>query len=223
MGTQQPQSTLQVAGEVQVGNTGVTCTAANKGAFRYTSQPEYCNGAQWTAFGGGCLTGVVNDVWSGCGAPSSTTGNALYTSGSTVHLDWYSVAYCAGFVVGQASDARLKTSISNLPEEKGLAAIMKLRPVTFGWKDTAREAKEGEQIGFIAQEVEKVFPDLVQTGSGVTLIHTAKGDEKIDNPKSMKYQALVAPLVKAVQEQQTEIDALKEQVKALEKQKAKDQ
>jgi len=60
------------------------------------------------------------------------------------------------------SDERLKKNI--LPLGNYLEKLTELRPVTFEWKDPKKlNAKEGKHIGFIAQEVEKVFPYWVDT------------------------------------------------------------
>lgn len=55
------------------------------------------------------------------------------------------------------SDARLKENIVDLPSQ--LASIMALRPVEFDYKDGS-----GHQLGFLAQEVQAIYPDLVAEG-----------------------------------------------------------
>ena len=94
----------------------------------------------------------------------------------------------------------MKTGIKDLPQEDGLDAIMKLRPVTFHWKDKTRNAKEGEQVGFVAQEVEKIFPKLVREGDLKTSIETDKGKVDIDHPKNLFMANLTSPIVKAIQD-----------------------
>ena len=97
-----------------------------------------------------------------------------------------------GFPV--SSDERLKKNIASL--EPALVSILKLRPVTFKWK----KGSEGVHLGFIAQEVEKVFPEVVVTGA--------------DGIKAVEYGNLTAPLISAIQEQQKEIEELKAKVSA---------
>ena len=58
-----------------------------------------------------------------------------------------------------------------------------------------------KQIGLIAQDVEKVFPELVVTDS--------------EGYKSVAYQNLVAVLIEAVKEQQKSINQLKKEVELL--------
>ncbi len=95
-----------------------------------------------------------------------------------------------------SSDARLKDNVVQL--SGALNKINSLEGVSFNWK------KDGQaEIGLIAQEVEKVVPELVVTGN--------------DGLKAVKYGNVVALLIEAVKEQQAEIDSLKAQVKELSK------
>jgi hypothetical protein len=60
------------------------------------------------------------------------------------------------------SDMRLKKDVTALKPEEGLAAVMHLRPVHYRWIDERlNESGSDTEIGFIAQEVEKVLPLLV--------------------------------------------------------------
>ena len=96
------------------------------------------------------------------------------------------------------SDKRLKENIKNL--NYGLDAIMKLRPVSYDWKKEV-DADKTNSLGFIAQEVEKVIPELV------TESKTIFDDKKA---KGVDYVKMVAVLTKAIQEQQKQIEELKE-------------
>ncbi|MBI3419559.1 MAG: tail fiber domain-containing protein [Proteobacteria bacterium] len=131
--------------------------------------------------------------------------------------------YCAGGIGScggdhawtNTSDARLKTAIQDLAPGSGLASILKLRPVRFHWRDVKRNAVDGEQIGFIAQEAEKIYPSIVRTG-GPGTVHLAGGEEeKIDDVKTLSYATLAVPLVKAVQELKAENDGYKKALEAL--------
>ncbi len=93
------------------------------------------------------------------------------------------------------SDRRLKNNIVEL-DSSNISKYLKLRPVTFYWNpDKQRDTKL--QYGFIAQEIESIFPEMVNTGS----------DEM--QTKSVNYQALHALSLKVIQAQQAEIEALK--------------
>ena len=86
-----------------------------------------------------------------------------------------------------SSDGRLKTCTGRL--EGGLELVERLRPVRFRWKTEEfpdRGFSDGPQIGFIAQEVLKVLPELV-----------TQDDEGY---YAMDYGRLTAVLTAAVQE-----------------------
>lgn len=101
---------------------------------------------------------------------------------------------------GTISDARLKENINDATAK--LADVLKLRVVNYNLK-TDPEIK---QIGFVAQEIEQVFPGLVEQGEPT---------EDGDFYKSVKTSVLIPILVKAMQEQQTQIDELKNQLSQL--------
>jgi hypothetical protein len=110
------------------------------------------------------------------------------------------------------SDARLKTGIQPLPESKGLAAILKLRPVSYKWRDLKNT--QDEQTGLIAQEVQQVMPSMVSAGRDVE-IHLADGKKAtVKSALGVAYTGLVVPLVKAVQELAAKLDTLTSQSSA---------
>jgi hypothetical protein len=99
------------------------------------------------------------------------------------------------------SDARLKNTVENMNAAL-IQSFMALRPVTYFLNKQTPETK-GLQYGFIAQEVRTVFPSMV----------TVSTDE--DGVIGMNYQALIAPTVYVVQQQQQQIEALQSELKAL--------
>lgn len=148
------------------------------------------------------------DVWIQ-GGSSTTAGDARNlallgtndTSTDTLYLN-YNGEYAGGTRLGgnvyaagyfHTSDASLKKDIRPI---KGIEIVKRLNGVLFAWKDSGKEA-----AGVVAQDVEKVLPEAVITdGEGI---------------KSVDYDALIAPLIEAVKEQQVEIEALKAEVEAL--------
>jgi hypothetical protein len=100
-------------------------------------------------------------------------------------------------VIRDVSDERLKSNIERLSPASS-AAIGQLKPVSFTMKD----GDGSVEMGFIAQDVEKVLPELVRTGS--------------DGMKSLNYVGLIAPLTAAVQELRQENDDLRLRVERLE-------
>ena len=79
------------------------------------------------------------------------------------------------------SDIRYKKDIQTLPS--ALKNILSLRGVSYYWKDRNDNT---QQIGVIAQEVEKIYPQLVHTNE--------------DGYKSVAYANLVSPLIEAIKE-----------------------
>ena len=124
-----------------------------------------------------------------------TTGTVCWTT-STGLLNVDATTTCL------LSDGRLKMNIE--PLNAGLDEVMKLKPVSYELKPEANPTHLGRQVGLIAQDVIQVDPRLAATyGSG----------PNEGTPSGVRYEQMVALLVKAVQEQQREIDQLKRQLK----------
>jgi hypothetical protein len=110
--------------------------------------------------------------------------------------------------IAGSSDVRFKHNI--FPIQNALQKVMQLQGVTFDWKKSEfpdRAFSDQKTIGFIAQEVEKVLPEVVQTEK------TAEGY------KAVQYDKVVALLVEAIKEQQKEIEALQKEIKKIKKRK----
>ena len=85
------------------------------------------------------------------------------------------------------SDLNLKEDIVTIPD--ALQKVRDMRGVSFSWKENGRKS-----IGVVAQEVEKVLPELVNETDGV---------------KSVAYGNIIGLLIEAIKEQQIQIDELK--------------
>ncbi len=94
-----------------------------------------------------------------------------------------------------SSDERLKKDITPLKNPQ--AVLSELRGVNFTWRDSGRS-----DIGLIAQEVEKVVPEVVHTDGQTGM-------------KSVEYGNLVAVLIEAMKEQQKQIDHLQSEIQSL--------
>jgi hypothetical protein len=101
---------------------------------------------------------------------------------------------------GQISDIRLKENITDATPK--LEDIKKLKVKNFNLI-----GDDLKQIGLIAQEVEEVFPGLVKEDKQPDV-----NGEEGGVYKSVKYSVLVPMLIKAMQEQQEQIDELKKQI-----------
>jgi hypothetical protein len=102
----------------------------------------------------------------------------VYITGVTTSTDFDSL-----------SDLSLKTNVNTIPDP--LEKVMQIRGVTFDWKETQRSS-----AGVIAQEIEKVLPELVH------------GEET----KTVNYNGLIGLLIECVKKQQEEIDELKKRL-----------
>ena len=117
------------------------------------------------------------------------------------------------------SDRRLKDHIRPLTESRGLASILKLKPVNYTWRD--QRVAQAEQTGFIAQEVQEVFPDLVTQGKDNEIKLADGSIETVKGTLGVNYTGFVVPLVKAVQELKSQIDALFSSDEALREENAR--
>ena len=105
------------------------------------------------------------------------------------------------------SDRRDKKNIVSIDKKEVMEKLLKLRPVTFEWKD--RPEDTGVKQGLIAQEVEKVIPEIV------SIMESPKmpGVKNKSARKTVDYEELVPWLISAVQTQQEQINELKKQIK----------
>ena len=98
---------------------------------------------------------------------------------------------------GSLSDVRLKENIK--PIDSALDKVLKLQGVTFDWKKSDSILNIKEDVGFIAQDVQKVIPELVR--------------EDKDGMLSMRHQGITPILLEAIKELKAEIEELKKQIK----------
>lgn len=165
--------------------TGSVFNLANDATILNTS------GTNQYKVGGLQVGSLVSDGGAQVGSLVSTGGG---TFGNNVDVSGHSVTASAYYYV---SDNNLKNNIVELSDS--LSKVLQLKGVSFNWKDSGKAS-----VGVIAQDVEKVYPDLVSTDPKTGL-------------KSVEYGNLVAPLIEAIKAQQKQIDALKAEVQALKK------
>jgi trimeric autotransporter adhesin len=128
---------------------------------------------------------------------------ATASASNSVRLGNASVTVIGGQVAWTAaSDSRIKKNIVN--STYGLATVLKLRPVEYNL--TSNDLK---QVGFIAQEVQKLVPEVV-TGK--------EGDLSKGEILGITYSNLVPVLTKAIQEQQKQIEDQNAKIAAQQKQ-----
>ena len=141
-------------------------------------QIQYNNGG---AFGGATQL-FYDDSNNRVGINSTTPTEALDVIGSVKATDF-----------NTTSDQNLKDNIKTI--ENPLSKVLSIRGVNFEWKDSNKAS-----AGVIAQEIEKVLPELV-TGQ---------------NTKTVNYNGLIGLLIETVKEQQKQIDVLNEKISKLE-------
>ena len=188
----------------------------------YTSDSGSAGGVIWLSTAmtldasGNLLVGKTALNANVVGVQIEAAGGVVSTrSGSTnSDLAWYTYstgAAAARFYVGMAgtvfatnttisaiSDARLKENVQDI--DVGLGAILALKPRKFDWKAGKGKDIKGDR-GFIAQEFEQVFPQLVD--------EWADPSPEGEAPYKSVRQDLIPVLVKAIQELAAEVNALK--------------
>jgi hypothetical protein len=160
---------------------------------------------------GSLLVGTTSKA-SSCSitAPASPTVPALLTSNTTTGATHYAAFFRnsadteigfikisnTGTTYDTGSDYRLKENAQ--PIQNGLERLNQLNPVKFDWKADGTSSE-----GFIAHEVQEIFPDAVS------------GEKDAETMQGMDYGRITPLLVKAIQEQQTQIDALQSEINTL--------
>tara|TARA_S200002703_G_scaffold102303_1_gene88603 strand:+ start:7920 stop:10238 length:2319 start_codon:yes stop_codon:yes gene_type:complete len=100
-----------------------------------------------------------------------------------------------GSLTNSSSDATLKTNLSTLGNQ--LEVVKQLNPVTFNWIDTEARGEQ-QEIGFVAQELQPLVPQVIGTNYDETL--------------SVDYSKLTAVLTKALQEAIERIETLEQRI-----------
>jgi len=128
------------------------------------------------------------------GIGTSTASYTLTVAGTT----WCNYGYWTG------SDANLKMNV--LPISDSLSTVLKLSGVSYEWKDNYSDVQkltdgtevlkkknpEGRHYGVIAQEIEKILPEVVK--------------EDASGTKAVAYNEIIPVLIEAIKEQQKQID-----------------
>ena len=127
-------------------------------------------------------------------APEDAGDVRLYHSSSALKIQTTAGGCTVTGSVTETSDIALKEDIQ--PLSNSLANLKQLNGYSYKFKDTGAKA-----LGLTAQEVEKVYPDLVEGEEG---------------KKGLHYSGLIAPLLEAIKELSTEVETLKTKVAALE-------
>ena len=190
------------------------------GGALYPNQPIYGQGAVFSSIvigtGGASIAGNLNisgnfaglnlnasqDIYMNSGMLHGGGGYilSLQNDGNLVwYTPWGSALWNSKNPTVAGSDRRLKDNIKILDSTDALRKIEQLDGVSFEWKSDGRK-----DMGLIAQDVEKVYPELVFT------------DKDAKKMKRLEYGGLIAPMIQAIKEQQKIIESQDERIKRLE-------
>jgi hypothetical protein len=161
-----------------------------------TNVSAFTNDAGYTTFNGAysSLTGKPtiptnnNQLTNGAGYTTYTSNQATNTNSNVT----FSTVNATGDIIAFASsDERLKDNVKAIPN--AVVKVQQIGGYEFDWNNNSSHS--GHDIGVIAQEIEKVLPEIVTT--------------RDDGYKAVRYEKIVALLIQAVKEQQLQIDELK--------------
>jgi hypothetical protein len=204
------RNTATGAGALFVNTTGSNNTATGDSALFFNTTGNN-NIAIGLNAANNVANGNSNNIHIGSGGASADSGtirigtggthNKLFAAGvrgiTTGNNDAVPVLIDSGGQLGTVSSSRrFKEDIQDMGDAS--RGLMRLRPVTFRYRQAFADGSKPIQYGLIAEEVADVYPDLVA--------HSADGQIE-----TVKYQLLDVMLLNEVQRQQAEIQALKQQ------------
>ena len=193
---------INTVGNVLIGQTTAFYVATNRTCLEL-------NGSSSSILGinvGGAIAGYLYaDSTDTYVSNSRATGRLYATSNSAgVYLTTGATAWTAN------SDERLKNIHSNI--ENAVESLMTLRTVKHSWKS---DNTNKEHLGLIAQDVEKVFPQVIDIGKLPNSPSNPSEDET--EYLGVRYTELIPVLIAAIKEQQIQIQNLQEQINILAK------
>ena len=214
LGTTSPSTRLEVAqgNAIKLGNAYLSSGGS---AWAHLGANAWFDGANWQIPDGGRTSGILQmhnntltfwntnsngtSSWSNRLAIASNGNVGIGRSNPSYKLDVNGSVRLNNIIYN--SDGRFKANVAALTSS--LAAISSLRGVSYDFKQTQADYAFGAEkhIGFIAQEVQQVFPELVHPDA--------------DGYLGVDYVALIPVLVEAMKEQQAQIKALEARLNEL--------
>jgi hypothetical protein len=194
---------------------GTTELARNSG-YTYIANAQswgYCNSCQSSAFG------CCNSDWWGC--VSYCTGTSCGVCGRTVYAKMNVNGGMYSYAYWTSSDYKYKSDVATIGN--ALSYINQVRGVSYKLIDPEEETSNydpnkdsdrdylGPQIGFIAQELQEVLPQLVHEEEIVKDPETGEKETKI----GVAYGQMTALLVEGMKEQQKMIEELQREIASL--------
>ncbi len=190
IGVANPTSKLHVAGDVKIGGAGTGVV------FDWGPNAQFLRENH--------VGGLLEIKCHADFVPDNTCTHDL----GSPDLKWKNLYLC-GQIIDFAEIDR-KENVQNL--NYGLKEIMKMRPVTYSQTGGAEGKKN---IGLIANEVQKVLPEAVADSYTSQNEKTGKVTKFTTAKLGLEYNAILPVLIKAMQEQQQQIDELKQTVEKL--------
>jgi hypothetical protein len=212
---------------INFGNADASVDADDGGTFSDTGSASYTkdfvagfyNGSSGgTAIATGSIEYIVDGTnelfYEGSGfSPLTNGGSTLGTSGRR----WSTVYATNGTI--NTSDINLKIKIR--PLNYGLKEILKLETISYNWKEnkigktTIPQNLKENKIGFSAQQLKTIIPDVVQEYSWVPADEEGNFKYIKNETLGVYYSDIIPVTVKAIQEQQAQIEELKMEIKLL--------
>ena len=141
----------------------------------------------------GASTSNAITITNATASTTKTTGALIVTGGIGVSGD---INAGGDIVAFASSDIRLKNNIVTI--ENPLEKLSKISGYTFDWNENVQSIYSGKDYGVIAQEIEEVFPELVQT--------------RENGYKAVKYDKLVSVLIEGIKELTKQVEYLKTKI-----------
>ena len=142
-------------------------------------------------------------------ATSATTNYAAYFSGNVIYTG----------TIGTPSDSRFKEKLTSI--DGIISKLMQLKPYSYEYSSSSEFKRmnfaTGKHFGLIAQDVEKIFPELVT--SNVHFAPSGRDNDLQTEPpiqyKGVNYLEIIPMLLSALQSQQAQIEKLQTRVEEL--------
>ena len=173
------------SGTTYNGSTAITVSVAATSANTANSIISRNASGDFTA--GTITCSAVDATLSGYRVNGTTVIDVSRNLINVVNGNFSGIITCSS--VNSTSDINLKENIQTI--DNALGAVTSLRGVTFDWKENGSPS-----IGVIAQELEKVLPELVNQGEY----------------KSVNYNGIIGVLIEAVKELSAEVEELKKKI-----------
>jgi hypothetical protein len=192
-----------------IGGGAINCLVTSTYYSTIAGGVYNCSTAGNTFIGGGrsnVVSSTAGGILGGCSNTVSHTCSFIVGSNLTSTAACYTFMNNACVFGTTRTTTLVETSARKhkeciVPLQNQIENLKKLEPVSFTWKEDKKE-----DIGLIAEDVEKVLPKMVSYEDNGEL-------------HGVQYSKLTAILIKAFQEQQNQIEELKEEVKLLKQNK----